>query len=716
MDEHSLYSFDTETSLILPGRAVPTLVCASYATAGGSGLLTREEAPKALRRALEAGKTIVGANIAFDMAVMLEADPSLLGVIFDAYREGSVFDVMIAEQLHAIAEGTLGIDPRTGGALRDPTTNRPMRRYSLAILTDIILGRKDAKARDDWRLSYALLAGIDPARWPSEARQYPIDDAENTLAIALAQLERNQNLGNMYEQVEAAFALHLGACWGLRVDGQRLEALTAEVERKHAEAAVRYQAKGWVRADGTQDQAAFKRSIAVAYGASVPCDKCERGQAGGKKCVACDGTGLVLDKVPRSDKGNIKTDRDTLMESGDDDLATFGEDEFEKIRTTFVPWLRKGVRGPMVLRPNVLVASGRCSYEDPIHQIPRHGGVRECFVARPGYVFASTDYSAGELATLAQFTYWIIGTSHMREAMLKSRNPGILHSELGAAAMNLSLDEFLARLKQKDKACVDMRQAAKPFNFGAPAGMGSVKIVLTSRKKASGWTPCENGPATNERGERGYWGIRFCILAGKAERCGEKMKTKDWREEDIPPICAKCFDAAEVLRKAFFKKFAEMNEYRIWVADRVEKGLPAESYVWDREKRCRRTVRVRGGCDFTSMSNHGFQSLLSDVFKLAFVRLTREAYLGRRYDNGEPSPLYGARFLIAMHDEPVGELPEETAHLAGPRIAEVMMQSGYDLAPDVVWLAETALARRLSKSMEPVYEDGRLVCWESTKG
>jgi len=47
----------------------------------------------------------------------------------------------------------------------------------------------------------------------------------------------------------------------------------------------------------------------------------------------------------------------------------------------------------------------------------------------------------------------------------------------------------------------------------------------------------------------------------------------------------------------------------------------------------------------------------------------------------------------------------------GPRIAEIMMESGRKLAPFVAWRAETALAFYWNKSMEPVYADGKLSPW-----
>jgi hypothetical protein len=106
-----------------------------------------------------------------------------------------------------------------------------------------------------------------------------------------------------------------------------------------------------------------------------------------------------------------------------------------------------------------------------------------------------------------------------------------------------------------------------------------------------------------------------------------------------------------------------------------------------------------------------FQGLLADVGKRAYCQMSREGYLGVK-DDGSPSPLAGARFPLFLHDEPLAELRRETAHVAAPRIAEIMVQSGYDLAPDVFWKAEPALSLMMSKDAEPVYDDaGNLTLW-----
>ena len=595
-------------------------------------------------------------------------------------------------------------------------------------------------------------------------------------ACPSAPREPHCNLGNLPAQVRSAFALHLGAAHSLRTDAERVAKLSVYVEEKYAAWQERFKNFGWIRAeDGSEDQRALKKSIVEAYGGSEPCPRCNgtgavrrvqlidcRGEKVkgryrgclGDSCPTCngtrqlrklgnevtcknefdedgaliergcDGSGFHLDSVPnlpRSDKLGVKTDRDTLMESGNEHLAEYGEDEWKKSKSTYLPYLARGIHRPLSISANVLVATGRCSYEGcPVHQFPRSGFERECIRARGawcGYpiemVLGSTDYSAGELCTLAQFTYWLFKKSRMRDAINESGNPGILHSDLAAEVIGISLDDFLKRLKAKDKQAVDFRQMCKPINFGVPGGMGVPKLVYTSRKKNAGFTVCERGPARNEKDQPGYWGVRFCVLMGTEQECGIRKVTK-WKDRDCPPVCEACLKVVDgVLKPAYLKRYPEIKEYFAWAKRMIDSSQPAPSLLYDRDADAVVVVRERGGCDFPAFCNNGFQSMLSDIGKWAHYEVTRECYLGVKRD-GSPSPLAGCRVPLYLHDEPLTELIAETAHLSGPRVAEIMVEAGERFAPDVVWKAETALAFIWNKAMEPETDaSGKLIPWDS---
>lgn len=337
-------SYDIESHRVQAGLKAPPPVCGSLAQwrladQRIAGLLVDKEAAlDALIRLLENdGVIIVGQNISFDFLVMAvyaarTRGVNLMPLIFGAYRAHRVFDIGIAEQLHAIARGTLRSDPRTGGDLRDPLTGEVKVGYRLSVLVDLVLGRADAKLNDQWRESYALLEHVPLDQWPFEARQYPVDDACNTFEVALAQIgvlpsvrvhewrgdlcrrcgcsyrtlassgtrgdamrcvakAANLNLHNLAEQVYADWAMHLGAAWGFVVDPAAIAELDAEQLLNGASGELTerglemrtYVDAGILRSDGSEDQAVLKRMTALAYGCTGA-------------HVACNGTGKIVTK------------------------------------------------------------------------------------------------------------------------------------------------------------------------------------------------------------------------------------------------------------------------------------------------------------------------------------------------------------------------------------------------------------------------------------
>jgi len=491
--------------------------------------------------------TLVGANIPFDFGVLANEDPSLLPLIFKAYEEERVVDILVLEALHAIAEGHLFLE-EDGTPLM--SNGKRTKRYSLSTLVRLVLGRLDAKENDFYRLRYALLENIPQANWPWEAKQYPVDDAENTLEVAVQRVEGGfRNAADLAAQCETDWALHLGAVWGVRTDRERVKQLKAKAEELYASYVKHFATLGFfekrgsalvelveepllpVLADGTpavdvndeaeeifdpagykKNQGAVARAVAAAYGAEGVCSKCEgTGKVRSQKWVecrgekvrgrfqeclkteacVCDGTGRVLkygpisspvgckdcsrtgldldtcDVLPKTKGGGVSTSRDTLSESGDEELMALSDNKASKILTTYIPYLEKGFDKPINLEPNVLVETGRTSYTGPIQQTPRGGlkgvyTVRECYVARPGRLFGSTDYSAIELCALSQVCLWTVGHSNMADVINSTRDPGSLHTEFAARMIGIPPAEMKARVKAGDKIAKGFRQAAKP--------------------------------------------------------------------------------------------------------------------------------------------------------------------------------------------------------------------------------------------------------------
>jgi hypothetical protein len=810
--------YDTETHRIQPGLVAPPLVCGSLAVSQFApdgrrqivGELLDAEGARAVFRQLLADPryTLVGANLAYDLLVLAvdaaRRGEDLMPQIFDLFDpgrevlygppDGRVFDILVGEALHAIGQGHLGIDPATGAKIRDPKTGKETNRYSLDVVTWLVLGRKNAKLNDRYKEAYASLERTPIAEWPYEAKTYPIDDAVNQLEDGLAQVGHGGavhehrwqgdacaacgataggarmcwtvrprlNMHEMSRQAYAAFALSLGAGWGAVVDQAAVDAVEATYNKKHERDLQPFVDAGFLRGPDdkkpySENGSALARHVAWAYGAREACPTC----AGTSKvpsaktgkpvnCPDCGGrvgaTGLKLTElVPRTDTGGVKTDKDSLEESGDDLLVEYqAHCEGAKIPTTYVPYLRHARKEhelredgtcamcgdpgadrcqpsnwrtlPLILRPNVLVATGRVSYSDPAQQFPRGWGLRECIVARAGKVFSSIDYKAGELVTHSQDCLDLVGRSELARALNKG-----LDAHLALAATMLGKSYEWALEHKKDKAVKDARQAAKPPNFGFPGGMGAHKLVLTQRRQGPD-TEWPDGPSVlkvlkDGTQVRGYRGLRFCLLMGRASRCGI-VKLTTYRDRPIAPTCKACIECAEDIKRAWLKQWPENVDYFKLVNEWNERGYITQMV----------TKRIRGGVDYCSAANGQFQARLAEAAKNALCQIQRECYdrtcvvpaSGWYHDRapslfaGGPSPLLGSHSIFFQHDETVNEHDETVAHEASSRAGEIMEQALRIICPDL-WdavEAKPALMRRWLKGAEEVVHHGRLVPWE----
>ena len=459
-------AIDTETYLIGPGRLAPRLVCLSYYQHGAQGLLTAAQAVPWLTEQLTEGARIVGHNIAFDMAVMVEAGLPI-SLVMDAYDEGQVVCTMVHQRLIKIALGRYRFDPITG---KPPG-------FSLAdlaaeYLDEAVEGKKGA---DAWRMRYHELDGVPVSEWPAPARAYALKDAELTYRAHRRQVSEHQKIDEavIVEQSKVHFALHLMSCWGLCTDPEAVERLEAALGHDWAADLAKLQALGFYRKNGTQDKKAVQARVTQVYG----------------------------EAAPRTEKGAIKTSRAVLEASGDADLKALAlASANKKELDSFIPVLKRGSLWPINPRFNVLVSSGRTSCSKPnIQQLPRRPGVRECIIPRPGWVFVAADYATAELRSLAQLLLQMFGKSKMAEALQDNRE---LHLEVAAELLGCSYEEAAARRAAGDKEVKEARDLAKPCNFGFPGGLGADKWVEFAREYVR--RPDGSFPPFAERFDKAY--------------------------------------------------------------------------------------------------------------------------------------------------------------------------------------------------------------------
>jgi DNA polymerase-1 len=685
-------AFDCETDLIRPGVLAPPLVCVSVATPPTVEDVPRlgdEDAqvlepqtnpqevalyrwddpsvPALFRGALEHGVVLVGANVAYDMAVVCAAIPDLVPVVFALYDRGLVRDVQIDQKLLDNAVGELH------GYQNPETEEYVSHRYSLAALAERLLDIRLEKGADTWRLRYAELRDVPLAEWPAEASQYALDDARTTANVFAVQRIWHYLLRDADAQARAAFALHLASCWGVHTDGRTIDALETELRATLERVTAGLVEAGLVRPDGSRDTKAAKarmladcraRGVAPKLTAGAITLGLERARRAGETPAPWAGPGepgsphnhLSAAEVEAGaclDDEACREAHDPLLEAYAERTSTMG------LLEQHVPALRRGSSGiPIQPRYDPLVGTGRTSCKGPdlkaanpsqygyqIQNPRRQYGVREAFAARPGRVILDVDYDQGELRCVAEICFRLFGFSHLGDALNRGED---VHLRLGAKIVGLSYEEALANRKRKDVS--EARQLAKAPNFGFPGGMGPWGMV---------------------RFARASYGLRLTLHRAKE------------------------------LRDEWLGEWQEFRPYFAHVRAILDAGGGQAGTVEHLISR-----RLRGACAYTVACNSLFQGLLADIAKDALYRATRECLTDRN------SPLYGCRPWGFIHDQILADAPVEVAHEAAYRLRDVMVEAANAYLLHVPMTAEPVVSTCWSKEAEKlVGPDGRLVPW-----
>lgn len=465
-----IMAFDTETGLIMPGVITPPLVCVTWARRCidapeqmESGILDAVEGPVMIEQHLRSGGHVVGHNIAFDLAVLVEERAGLWPVVREAYEQGRVHDTMIREELIDCAQGTYRraeVEDEDTGELVWKTVG-----YSLADCALRRLGlrmggktRAEQDLEDPWRLRYIELMGVPLEQWPEAATEYAVRDAEITLGLFWGQQDQWPEMPTEADQTRAAWALHAMSARGVCIDPEQLNAWAAMLRDKVREARALLAPTGIFRSDGSKNLNTLRALVRAAYEA--------RG-----------------DSPPLTPKGDeVSTSYSTLVGAGSPELDAMAHlGALEKLLTAFVPALAKGLAAPLQARYTPIVATNRTSCSGPnLQQMPKVAGARECVVPRRGHWLASVDYSALELRTLAQACLDLLGESALA-ALFQADPNADPHILTAATIMGIDPVEAMAMKKAKDPAIKLGRQKAKAANFGYPGGLGARKFVAYAK-------------------------------------------------------------------------------------------------------------------------------------------------------------------------------------------------------------------------------------------
>jgi DNA polymerase-1 len=628
------FAFDTETYLIQPGNLTPKPVCFSYFDGERSGVLAPAEGAALLKEKLQAGARIVGQNVAFDFGVMLAYFPELMGPVFEAYENGLVSDTKIREQLINLAFGRLKFEPKADGSGLQPS------RYSLDALVYKYFGAdiSASKSGDDvWRLRYYELDGLPVNEWPKAARVYAEDDAIWTWKVFQKQKATSTTdvmevvdcaglVNDEQKQTRAALWLHLSSCWGIRTCPDRVKKARDEIQKVVSEYETELIASGLMKANGSKAMDRIKARVVNAY----------------------------ENDPPLTPTGAPKTDRETLEESGDPLLIKLAEfSAVQKLDSTYLPVLESGTEKPINPGYSVLLETGRTSSFSPnIQNLPRKGGVRECFKARPGRVFVKCDYDQFELRVFAEVCLQRFGYSKMADAFFEDKDPHVIF-----AAQVLEIDYLTAIAAYKDpqntlhSRVKEYRQNyAKAANFGFIGGMGPRAI----QKVMKGY-----GTETS---------LEFC-----------EQLYSDWSVA-----------------------WPETQDFFRWHKDQL--GF-AESYTHVTPF----SRRQRGDAFYTAACNNDIQGPAACAAKQAGWEITRKAYLER------DSALFGSRIVAFVHDEFILETPESKASAAALELSKTMNDAAARIIRKTPIKSEPCIMRYWDKNARPVRDsEGNLIVWEAS--
>jgi len=451
---------DTETHPVTDTLKAPPIVSvAAWASDDPDEvhLWLRDEGLKHWRAWLEDPETVfIGANIAYDFTCACAYDASFIPLVVECYEAGRVHDVQVMERLLQIGRGA------------------PRLKNSLDQLVKRHLGKDVSswKSGDVWRVKYHLLDGVPLEVWPDDAATYARLDVEWTRDVYREQLRKLKKqmkvaqgkaadymirvrdvvpdlIGEIEHQTRAAFVLHQPQVTGVRIERARVRKLREKTQVEFSDLRKVATAAGLVSPNGSKNEGAIREALSE-YIERHDAKHLREWTPGGQLSIKA----AVL-KGCTHDQG----------------LAALGAaSKPEKLLTAFLDPLL-ALPTPLVhSRYNVLVDSGRTSASKPnVQQVSRDGGLRECYVARPGHVFIGSDYDTLEMRSLAQVAFTRFGASDMRNTLIEGKD---LHLDFAAELLTISYALAEQRKAADDPEVKEARQFAKVGDFGFPGGLG----------------------------------------------------------------------------------------------------------------------------------------------------------------------------------------------------------------------------------------------------
>jgi hypothetical protein len=424
---------------------------------------------------------------------------------------------------------------------------------------------------------------------------------------------------------------------------------------------------------------------------------------------ACQAEGIPIPRTGTYDPNKhtptecIALDKDACNSVQDEVLTDYSElSHLAKMLSADIPVLRSGATAPIHTHFEELLETGRTGSSKPNVQNRARGekcqvcrgkkcqvvclhcmgtgaelGDRECFVPRPGWVMVDSDYSLGELHTLAQACLWLLGNSELAKALKEGKDP---HTAMAGEILGISYEESVKLKKIKDGALDNARNAGKAVNFGKPGGL-SAKTM------------------------RAY----------AVRTYGVDKPLDEW----------------ERILKIWERLWTEMPEFFRYIDKLPKRRGQASIERAKHEGKIQQlyslvqpySERLRAGATYCATCNSVYQGLLADVLKKSGWYIFCCSYLSPALVEtllgaqiaADGAGLYGCRPCNEIHDQFLIEAKEVQGVPAARSTGLLMNRAGAEVLPDVPVKCEPILTRRWSKRADLVKVDGVMVAWEDPR-
>jgi hypothetical protein len=397
---------------------------------------------------------LLGANLPFDLSVLIRRCPQARPHILRAIREMRVLDLQQAENLTEIS------------------TKGFVQRVALAYLAKKYLGIQLEK--DHWRTDYDKLEEVPLEFWPEGAKDYALLDSWTARKVFDEICKVNPDcLGVLAHLTAADWALHEAEINGVHSHPERSRRLVARVNARLELATKTLRESGILRSEGkdagTKDTTKAKKLMALVH------PEGPKTETGGISLTA-EATQEAADLIKlKREHGELVPDE---LISGARYLQAYSEYvSADKLRATAQALLH-GFDIPLQTRFNACMKTYRTSSSMPdgitavgmqMQNPPRVSGLRECFIPAEDEVFIGADYGQAELFSLAQLCRVLFGYSVLGDVLNSGED---VHIWFASKVLGCTYAEAKAHPKIKH-----YRQLGKVANFGLPGGLGAASLV-----------------------------------------------------------------------------------------------------------------------------------------------------------------------------------------------------------------------------------------------